>query len=94
MKIVEIYAVAGVVDPVYSSVGGSVIYKNPRTSAVDLFYVPQGMTGDANGAYVIPDGVTNLPNKVFNKNIFAEVVISKGVLSIEESAFYVAKAQK
>ena len=86
LKNVEIYAVAGVVDPVYSSVGGSVIYKNPRTSAVDLFYVPQGMTGDANGAYVIPDGVTNLPNKVFNKNIFAEVVISKGVLSIAKSS--------
>ena len=94
LKNVEIYAVAGVVDPVYSSVGGSVIYKNPRTSAVDLFYVPQGMTGDANGAYVIPDGVTNLPNKVFNKNIFAEVVISKGVLSIEESAFYDCKKLK
>lgn len=88
LKNVEIYAVAGVVDPVYSSVGGSVIYKNPRTSAVDLFYVPQGMTGDANGAYVVPDGVTNLPNKVFNRNIFTEVIISKGVLSIEESAFY------
>ena len=88
LKNVEIYAVAGVVDPVYSSVGGSVVYKNPKTSAVDLFYVPQGMTGDANGAYVVPDGVTNLPNKVFNKNIFTEVVISKGVLTIEESAFY------
>ncbi len=88
LKNVEIYAVAGVVDPVYSSVGGSVIYKNPRTSAVDLFYVPQGMTGDENGAYVVPDGVTNLPNKVFNRNIFTEVIISKGVLSIEESAFY------
>ena len=94
LKNVEIYAVAGVVDPVYSSVGGSVIYKNPRTSAVDLFYVPQGMTGDANGAYVIPDGVTNLPNKAFNKNIFTEVVISKGVLSIEESAFYYCEKLK
>ncbi len=88
LKKVEIYNVDGVIDPVYSSLNGTIIFKNPRTKAVDLFYVPQGLAGDENGTYFVPDDVTNIPYRAFNGNVFVEIVVSKSVVTIEGSAFY------
>lgn len=87
LKNVEIYEVEGVIDPVFSSIDGSVIYKNPRTSSVDLFLVPRGLTGK-NGVYIVPDGVRTLPAKVFYEHRFSEIVVSKDVALVEENAFY------
>ena len=82
-----IYAVDGVKpeDILYSSVNGSLVYKNTTTNEVELAWIPYGTVS---GTYTIPEGVTSIPINTFQGcSEITGLVIPASVATINEGAF-------
>ena len=67
----------------YSSVDGVLLHKSDITGAMELCYYPQAREG----AYAIPEGVTEIPLRVFENTKVTEVTISTTVTVIRSKAF-------
>lgn len=72
---------------VYSSVDGVLLCKNEITSQVELCYYPKARVG----SYTIPEGVTEIPLKVFEGTMVTEVVIPTSVTIIRAHSFFGCK---
>lgn len=77
----------GEVDPVYSSIEGSLVYNNPMTKEVELAFVPAAREG----VYTVPEGVTRLGTNVFYSTDFTEINIAGSVTSIAANAIVDAR---
>lgn len=75
-------------DPVYESKDGVLI--KTENLVKSLAYYPQGRTG----SYEIPNGVTEIPSKLFSGSKLSMVIIPASVTLIRESAFYNNKELK
>ena len=80
---VNVYTTGNSKIPVYSSVDGVLLYKNEITGAMELSFYPKGKIG----AYVIPEGVTEIPLRLFEGTQVTEVTVAKSVTVIRSSAF-------
>lgn len=69
--------------PVYSSVDGVLLHKNEITGAMELSFYPKAKVGD----YVIPEGVTEIPLRLFEGTQVKEVTVAASVTVIRSSAF-------
>ncbi len=67
-------------NPVYSSQGGVLFSKDQTTLVV--------YPGGANGSYTIPDGVSTIGIDAFASGMLSHVVISGGVTTIKDDAFF------
>lgn len=81
---VNVYETGSVVatESNYYSVDGTLI--NRLDGKIRLAYVPLAKTG----AYVIPDGVEEIPTRLFASSYIREVTIPSSVTRIGENAFY------
>lgn len=73
----------GEADPVYSSVDGTILYDNRLTGANEIAFVPSALTG----TYYVPDGVTRITPKTFNRSKLTEIIIPSSVVSVAKDAF-------
>ena len=80
---VNVYKVDGVIDIVYDSHDGALIYHNAATSEAELVYFPVAKSG----AYEIPEGVTELPLRVFANTAITAITIPASMKNIRERAF-------
>jgi len=69
-------------DAAYSSFDGALIRKNVGQTWLEMF--PRAKMGD----YIIPEGVTAIRNKAFNKVSIETVTIGKDVVNIPDYSFY------
>ena len=81
---VNVYETGSIVasDANYYSVDGTLI--NRLAGKIRLAYVPLAKTGD----YVIPDGVEEIPTRLFANSYISRVTIPSSVTRIGERAFY------
>lgn len=88
LRSVEIYEVTDATfekpDQVYWSEGGVLIQNVDNVK--QLRYFPIGNTGDENGVYTVPEGVTLLPGGVFNGTKLVEIRIPASVTMLETAA--------
>ena len=84
---VNVYETGSIVasDANYYSVDGTLI--NRLAGKIRLAYVPLAKTGD----YVIPDGVEEIPTRLFANSYISRVTIPSSVTRIGERAFYSSK---
>ena len=87
LQSVNIYHVEGNNDIVYSSDNGILMYRDEATGQLELKFVPQKVTGD----FVVPDGITAIPLKLFSGSTISSVTIPASVVKIEQNAFYNCK---
>ncbi len=72
---------------VYSSVDGVLLYKNEITSQMELCYYPKARVG----AYEIPEGVTEIPLRLFEDTLVTEVIVPTSVTIIRANSFFGCK---
>ena len=91
LEAVNIIHSESVADPVFYSVDG-VILKIDAVSGTMLYFVPKAIKGDANGTYRIPDGVTTIPEGVFDRREqLKKIVVPASVVKVQAGAFYYAR---
>lgn len=83
LESIEIYEVEGNHEKPYSAVDGALIYSDPVTNDSTLAVYPMARKG----AYVIPEGVTYLPARIFANSLLSEVTIASTVTEIAVNAF-------
>lgn len=80
---VNVYETGNSKIPVYSSEDGVLLYKNEITGATELSFFPKAKAGE----YVVPDGVTEIPLRLFEGTQVTEVTVSNTVTVIRGGAF-------
>ena len=75
---------AGAAIPTYWSVDGVLIHKDELTGHTQLAFYPQAKQG----AYTVPEGVTEIPMNLFEKTQITEITISASTTVIRKKAFY------
>ena len=68
----------------YWSVDGVLIHKDELTGHTQIAYYPQAKQG----AYTVPEGVTEIPMNLFEKTQITEITISASTTVIRKKAFY------
>lgn len=85
---VNVYETGMTADPVYTSIGGVVFkLRDQSGSFFRIDYFPVAKTGK----YTLPDGVTEIPKRIFYNTAITAITIPASVSNIDVEAFYSCK---